>query len=826
MKVSLKWLKTMVEVPSDLAAFARRLDLTGTAVDEVLQTGAVLEGVVVGHILTRERHPNADTLWLTTVDVGPHNLGEDGRPEPLQIVCGAQNFVAGNKVPVALTGTTLPDGTTIKKSKLRGVESRGMNCSARELGLGDEHEGILLLPEDAPVGAAVSDYLGISDTVFDLEITPNRPDCMSMFGVAREIAAVYDTTFELGRELPEPPVEGEAKDLVRVSIDEPSRCPRYTAHLIRGVKIGPSPLWLAERVTAAGTRSINNIVDVTNYIMYETGQPLHAFDFDTLTRDEEGRVSIVVRAAGADEQFTTLDEIERRLTPDVTVIVDGNAAAAAGVTVALAGVMGGLASEVTENTVNILLESAAFDPGHTSRTSRNLKLFSESSSRFERGVDDASCETFGARAAALMVEVGGGSVAEGVLDCYPAPREIPVLSLSMPRLRSLIGAEIPDEDAVGILRRLGCTLESLGGGSYQVTPPSFRPDLEREIDLYEEVLRIWGMERVEPKLPRGEGRIGSRTPEQLKLDKLGFALRASGLNETMTYAFASREDTALLGMRAAEGREPVELINPINSEQTELRQTILPGLLRSVAYNQNHGVPHVQLYEIGGVFNTSEGRKQPRETQRLAGVLTGSWNQQGWNEEARGVDFFDAKGVLENLARELCIPRLRFVTLTADEAPWLARGQAAELRSGSAVLGWLGTVHPRSAAAFGAASPVVAFELDVAQLLRAAADAREFEPVPLYPAVTLDLALVVDGCVPAEKLVQVARSAGGALLADVRVFDVFVDADKLGAGRKSVALALSYRSPERTLTSEEVEKLHSRVVRKLEGATGGAVRST
>ncbi|MDR1358490.1 MAG: phenylalanine--tRNA ligase subunit beta, partial [Coriobacteriales bacterium] len=705
MKVSLTWLKTMVEVPADLAAFARRLDLTGTAVDEVLHTGARLEGVVVGHILTRERHQGADTLWVTTVDVGTHNLGEDGTPEPLQIVCGAQNFVAGNKVPVALTGTTLPDGTTIKKSKLRGVESRGMNCSARELGLGEGHDGILLLPDDAPTGAALSEYLGTSDTDFDLEITPNRPDCMSMLGVAREVAAIYDTTYALGREVPEPAREGEAKDLLRVSIDDPSRCPRYTAQLIRGVKVGPSPAWLAERVTAAGTRSINNIVDVTNYIMYETGQPLHAFDFDTLTRDGEGRASIVVRAAGEGEEFTTLDEIERRLSPDVTVIVDGNAAGGAGATVALAGVMGGLESEVTDATVNILLESAAFDPGHTSRTSRNLKLFSESSSRFERGVNDVSCEEFGARAAALMVEVGGGSLAEGVVDCYPAPRVIPVLSLRMPRLRALIGAEIPNEDAVGILERLGCTLEPAGSDAYRVIPPSYRPDLEREVDLYEEVLRIWGMERVESRLPGGEARIGSRTAEQRKFDKLGFALRASGLNETTTYAFASTEDAKLLGMQAVEGREPVELINPINSEQTELRQTIIPGLLRSVAYNQNHGVPNVQLYELGGVFNTSEGRKQPRETPRLAGVMTGSWNQQGWNEEARAVDFFDTKGVVENLARELCIPRLRFVALTAEEAPWLADGQAAELRSGSAVLGWLGTVHPRSAAAVGAAPP-------------------------------------------------------------------------------------------------------------------------
>lgn len=829
MKVSLKWLRTMVEVPTDLDAFVERLDLTGTAVDDVYETGTSLEGVVVGHIITRERHPNADTLWVTTVDVGRRNLDEKGSPKPLQIVCGAQNFEAGDKVAVALVGTVLPDGTKIKKSKLRGIESWGMNCSAHELGLGHDHAGIMVLPEDAPVGSAFSEYLGTSDTVLDLEITPNRPDCMSMLGVAREVAAVYETDFDLGRPLTEPTLEGSIEEMVRVEIDDAHRCARYTACVIRGVKIGPSPEWLAERVTAAGARSINNIVDAANYIMYETGQPLHAFDLGTLVKDADGRASIVVRAAGEEEKFTTLDNVERTLNTDVTVIVDGNAAGGAGATIALAGVMGGLESEVTDSTTDILLESATFDPGHTSRTSRSLKLFSESSSRYERGVDDATCDDFNRRAAALMAEVGGGTVAEGVMDCYPAPREIPELVLHADRLRAAIGAEIEDGDALGILDRLGCSIEPVGVGThcsaYRITPPSFRPDLEREVDLYEEVLRIWGMERVEPRLPGGEGRIGTRTPEQMTLDTLGFALRASGLNETMTYAFAAAGDNERLGMQPAEGAEHVELLNPINTEQSLLRMTIIPGLLRSVAYNQSHGVADVQLYELGAVFCAREGRKQPKERPLLAGVLTGSWNRQAWNEETRTLDFFDAKGVIENLARELCVPKLRFIALSPEDAPWLADGQAAEVRSGSVTLGWLGTIHPRSAEAFGAASPVVAFELEVESILSVSAEMREFVPVPVYPAVELDLAIVVDSGLPSEKLVQTATSAGGRLLSEVRIFDVFFDEEKLGIGKKSVALALSYRSSERTLTLEEVDKLHSKVVRKLEGATGGVIRS-
>ncbi len=935
MKVSLKWLRTMVEVPADLKAFASKLDLTGTAVDDIYETGATMEGIVVGHILKRERHPNADTLWVTTVDVGMRNLGENGEPEPLQIVCGAQNFQAGDKVPVALVGAVLPGDVTIKKSKLRGVESRGMNCSARELGLGENHEGIMILPENAPVGAAFSEYLGTSDTVFDLEITPNRPDCMSVFGIAREVGAVYGTPYEMGREVPEPPTKGKAEDFVHVSVEDASRCARYTARIIQGVTIGPSPQWLIDCVTAAGARSINNIVDITNYIMYETGQPLHAFDLDTLVKDAEGKASIVVRAAAEGERFTTLDNVERTLSSDITVIADGNAAGGAGATIALAGVMGGLESEVTDATVNILLESATFNPGHTSRTSRNLKLFSESSSRYERGVDDATCNEFSARAAALMIEVAGGTVAEGVVDRYPARRVIPEIELDMSRLRAFIGAEIGDEEAVAILERLGCEVrkadalgisgtsyasgtsgtsdtsgtsgtsdissipsdtsgssntlsDTLGAPSdtsgaffvtpgaptpdtpsdtpsavqdptlalrinsakalpahndslppaqndrdfptqgdsrFTVIPPSYRPDLERAIDLSEEILRIWGMDRVESRLPGGEGRIGSRTAAQINLDKLGSALRASGLNETMTYAFASRGDNELLGMSFAEGVEPVELINPLGSDQSLLRMSIIPGLLRSVAYNQSHGVSDVQLYELGAVFTIGEGRKLPRERNLLAGVLTGSWNRQGWNEASRPLDFFDAKGVIESVARELCIPKLRFVPLEEEAAPWLAPGQAAEIRSGSVTLGWLGTVHPRSLEAFEAAAPVVAFELEVKQVLSVVAEVREFVPVPVYPAVELDIALVVDATFPAERLVQVARSAGGKLLEDVRIFDVFASAEKLGAGKKSVALSLTYRSDERTLTSEEVDKLHSKVVRKLEGATGGVMRS-
>jgi phenylalanyl-tRNA synthetase beta chain len=616
---------------------------------------------------------------------------------------------------------------------------------------------------------------------------------------------------------------------VRVTIDDPNRCPRYTARVLKGVRGGPSPAWLIERITAAGARSINNIVDVTNYLMFELGQPLHAFDLDTLSRDAQGRAHIVVRAAAAGETFTTLDNVTRALDSDITVIVDGNAANGAGATIALAGVMGGLHSEVTEKTVDILLESATFSSAHTSRTSRKLQLFSEASARYERGVDGATCDEFSARAAALMVEVAGGVVCEGVVDVYPAPVLLPSLDFRVERFRAFIGAPIPLEDITGILTRLGCTvggeLDAVEAPTLSVTPPSYRPDLTREIDLYEEVLRIWGMARVESTLPGGRGRIGARTLEQERVGTVGRALRASGLNQTMTYAFGAPGDNDVLRMPFDERQQQVELINPMNSDQSVMRRSILPGLLRSVAYNQHHGVASVHLYETGAVFFAAEGRKLPKERQMLAAVLAGSWVEQGWNAPATPLDFFDGKGVIENLLRELNVQKLRFKALDAAAAPWLQPGRAATVLAGSTQLGWLGELHPTACAAFEVTAPVVVFELELKALLAAANPARPYKDVPLYPAIELDLALVVEEAVTAERIEQAIVAAAGSLLDGVRLFDVYRDAAKLGEGKKSVAFKLTYRAPDRTLTSQEVDLLHAKVVRKASAAVGAELRA-
>lgn len=818
MKVSLNWLNEYVDVPNDLKAFCDRLDLTGTGVEGVERTGDAFDKIVTAQVMEKERHPDSDHMWVCKVDVGEWNVDEDGNPEPLQIVCGAQNFEAGDHIVTALIGATLPGDFTIKKSKLRGVASMGMNCSERELGLGDNHEGIIVLPEDAPIGVPFADYMKMSDTVLDLEITPNRPDCLSVVGMAREVGAMYRSavalpTYELEEDVSLPNVA----DLATVEIADESRCGRYTARVIKDVKIGPSPEWLARRITAAGARPINNVVDVTNYILFLYGQPLHAFDYDKLV-GEDGKAHIIVRAAADGEKFTTLDGEDRELTSDMTVIATPERA------VALAGVMGGLESEITEESTTVLLEAATFERGRTSRTSRNLGLISESSLRYERGVDDNPIDDYSAAAAALFAEVCGGRVCPGIVDVHPAPTSPRELMFRIPRFTSMMGVEVPREDIVDILERLDCDVADDGSDALQVVAPTCRPDLEREIDLYEEVLRLWGMDLVPPTLPSSPDRVGALTDWQLLVRKVNRTMTACGLNETTTYSFADPDELAKLRMPLEGLGEAVELINPMNADQSVMRQSIVPGLLRSVAANQAHGVKNVQLYETGVVFAAHEGAKKPREKRKLAGMLAGAMGDAAWNAPAVPFDFFDGKGIVESLGRELAVAKLRFKALAPEDAPYLQPGRAAQVLAGGSVLGWVGEIHPLAVEAFEAEAPIVAFELDMEALANAARPARDYVDVPEFPPVSIDVAFVVDEEVANERLVQCMTSAGGKLLESVRLFDVYRDEERVGAGKKSMAYALTFRASDRTLTGEEVERACAKLMKKVSGAVGAEVR--
>lgn len=821
MRISYEWLKDMVDVPEDPQDLVKEYIHTGTEVEAVEKVGASLEHVVTGKVLTKVPHPDSDHMWLTTVDVGEKNLGKDGTPEPLQIVCGAQNFNAGDHIVVAMIGAVLPGDVKIKKSKLRGVESYGMNCSERELGLGSDHGGIMILPEDAPVGADFTDYYGISDTVIDCEITPNRPDCLSMEGMAVETSAILDEDTHIEEPSIRQEIGTRTEDLVDVAIEDPALCPRYVARVVKNVKIGPSPEWLARRVEAAGSRTINNVVDVTNYVMYLTGQPLHAFDLNKLG-ERDGKRHIVVRAAHDGEKVTTLDHTERELTSDMIVITDDGKAP-----VALAGVMGGLNSEIDETTTEVLLESACFDKGHISRTSRNLDLMSEASIRYERQVDAAASARVADIAAALFEECCSAEVCAGKVDCYPAPAEPAKISLRVSRVQALSGADIEPSFIVSRLERLGCTVEAIEEDeTYEVTAPTGRPDLTRECDLIEEVLRLWGEDRVEATLPAARNHAGGLTVDQQRIRKIGSVLRAMGLSETQTYNFADARDLERLHMGEEGKGIPVQIINPLVADQSQMRRSILPGLLRSVEYNISHGVKNVALYEIGRVFYGHEHRSQPDEPRYVCGVLSGAWDDDQWNRKYPKLGFFDAKGVVEELLKDLRITKVRYKVADPASYGWLQPGRAAEIYAhGGELIGWIGNIHPEVLQNFEVEQDVIAFELSVEALLRLAQRELPYVDVPTLPGVSVDLAIVVDEDVTAETVEQRIQSAGGKLLAEVRLFDVFRDKERVGEGKKSLAFSLTYRAADHTLTSEEVERAHERLVKKVTRAVNGEVRS-
>lgn len=817
MRVSYDWLKTMVQVPDDPAELVREFVRTGTEVEAVDTVGESFDRVVTAQVVTKTAHPDSDHLWVCQVDVGRFNLGEDGEPAPLQIVCGAQNFEAGDHIVTALVGAKLPGGVEIKKGKLRGQVSAGMNCSERELGLSSDHAGIWILPEDAPVGVPLAEYLGTADTVLDCEITPNRPDCLSMIGIAREVGAIYDRDITVDL----PSIKAEtgtpAPEALSVRVDDPELCSRYVARIVRGVQVGPSPDWLVRRLAALNIRSHNNIVDVTNYVMMLTGQPLHAFDLATFA-ERGGRRSVVVRAAVEGERFTTLDGVERELAAGMGLITDGERP------VALAGVMGGMDSEIEDHTVDVLVESACFNAGRTSHTSRDLSLISDASIRFERQVDETGCADVADLACALIEEVAAGAVAPDRVDVYPSPRAIEPVSLRLARVHALTGADIEPAFIERALTRLGCTVEVADEG-FLVTPPSFRPDLPREIDLIEEVLRLSGMDRVEATLPAARNHIGGLTREQHQVRRIGGILRACGLSEATSFSFAAPDDLSRLHMGDEGLGAPVVLMNPLVAEQTEMRRSLLPGLLRSVAYNEAHGTPNILLYEVGTLFHGREHASLPREVRSVAGVLSGVAAEDTWNQKHKPLRFFDAKGVVEELLSQLRVEKVQMRPAEGDAYAFLQPGRAAEVLSGGSVLGWVGEVHPDALASLDISLPVAAFELNLEQLLRAARGQERYQVFSSFPSVDVDVAIVVGEEVSYQDLVRRIESAGGRLLAGVRLFDVYRDPVRVGPGKKSMAFSLTYQATDHTLTGEEVERAHEKLVAKVLRAVKGEVRA-
>ena len=832
MLAPLKWINEYTEVPFsndvEIQELCDRLDLTGTGVEGVEKLGNNFDKIVTAQVLKKEKHPDSDHMWVCSVDVGDNNVDENGDPTPLQIVCGAQNFNEGDHIVTSMIGAVLPGDVKIKKSKLRGVVSYGMNCSERELGLGNDHDGIMILPEDAPVGMPFAQYLNKNEVVLDLEITPNRPDCLSVRGLAREFAAMNNKpwTDPLDVDLEELTAnlsDEKVTDEIEVTVEDENRCPRYSACVIRGVKVGPSPKWLVEKLESMGQRSVNNIVDVTNYILFLYGQPLHSFDLDWLKNGQE-KAHIIVRSAKEGEKLTTLDGQKRELTEDMTLITTESAGP-----VGLAGVMGGLNSEITDSTKNVCLETATFEPGSTSRTSRNLGLFSESSMRYEREVDCFDIEERAKIAAMLIQQVAGGEILSdgqgnfGLVDVWLKKPEIETLTFRCKRFNNFVGDNISKDFVKSVLEKLGCEVAD-DGENLKVTRPTYRPDLTREIDFYEEVLRIWGEDRVPSTLPKSAKRVGKLTERDKVRRTIDKTLRACGLNETLSYSFNSEEDVAKFKPAVKAESLSVEVINPLNAEANKLRQSIIPGLLESVAFNFNHGGTKVSLYEIGTVFSTTADRKLPKEKTKIAGVMSGFSQTKTWDKDTSDFDFFDGKGCLEQIANALNFEKVRFKAVEGEQYPFLMPGRIAEMHSKGTLIGWVGEVHPQTAADFDIDKSVVAFEIDFDACVSSANESKEYLQVSEFPSIELDQNFVVDEEVTCEKMMQVITSAGGKLLSNVQLVDVYRNPVTVGVGKKSMSFKMTYRALDKTLESSEAEKVHNKVVTKVSNATGATKR--
>jgi phenylalanyl-tRNA synthetase beta chain len=803
MRLPLSWVREYVELDGSPAAIADRLDLSGTAVEAILADAPGLEDVVVGRIISVAKHPNADRLSYDEVDVGTGIA---------HIVCGAPNVRPGMLVPVALLGATLPGGMTIESRSVRGVTSEGMMCAADELGLGDDHTGILELEGDLVPGTPLAQALGLGEPVLELEVTPNRPDCLSIRGLAREIGAVFGRRVKY----PEYSAPGEvppASDLVRVTIDDPAGCPRYVAMVIEGIEIGPSPDWMADRLRQMGSRPINSIVDVTNYVMYELGQPLHAFDYDKVA---EGH--IIVRRALDGETLLTLDGVERKLTPEMLAICDPSGP------IALAGVMGGASTEVGPQTTRILLESANFDAPLTMRTSRGLGLLSEASSRFEKGVDPNGALQAARRAASLIAELGSGTVRRGEVDVYPVTIEARSLRLRPARANVLLGTALGEKTMADALSRLDLdvTLErdSAHGAVLAVGVPTSRPDLEREIDLVEEVARLVGFEQIPSTLPHVSSHVGGLDRPQRIERALREILEAAGLSEALSMGFADPEVLQKMRWPLPPDATPVRLLNPISADQSVMRPTILTDMAAAVARNQSVGEREIALYEIGRVWPGLREDDIPVEGQRVAVVLSGSWQGRQWHAPSQPFDMYDLVGVLEEARDGLSLAAFG---LRPVSHPTFMPGHTLGVECAGRPAGVAGQLHPAIAAQLDLEGPVFMAELDVRALVEASAQVGAFKELPRFPSAERDLAVVVDDALQVGDLVRTTEAAGGPLLARVTVFDVY-RGKGIEPGKKSVGLSLSYRSPDRTLTDEEVDRAHADIERALAEAHGAVRR--
>jgi phenylalanyl-tRNA synthetase beta chain len=805
MRVPITWLSEYCDPELDVHALADRLAMTGTEVERVEHHGVgALENFVVGRVLERKRHPDADRLTVCMVDIGGST--------PSQIVCGAPNVAAGQTVAVAKPGAVMPDGSKLGKARLRGVESNGMILAEDELAIGTEHAGILVLDEDGlKPGSPLAHVLPISTDVLVLEVTPNRPDCLGVYGVAREVHAATGADIAPAPWTNDPGTEGEL-DGITITVANPDLCPRFTARIFEDVTIGPSPPWLKARLMAAGQRPISNVVDITNYVMLLTGQPLHAFDLDRIAG-----ATLTVRTARENETIETLDGQTRVLDPDMVLIEDADGPTS------IAGVMGGARSEVEPTTTRVLMEVANWNGANIHRTSLKLGLRSEASSRFEKQLQPEQALDAQAVATQLMIELCGARVRPGTADVGGAGPDPKTIRLREARVESLLGAPIAKDRQAEILRALEFNVYVATDG-LDVTVPAFRrTDVTREADLIEEVARIDGLEKLPATLPSRHGASGRLTELQhLRRDAVD-ALTAQGLDEVVGWSFSGPELARRL--RLPPEAMAVEIENPMSSEQARLRTTLLGSLLDVARRNRAHRAETLRLFEAGAVYLPEPGRPLPREPHHVGALLIGAVRPPTWRDPGpRSADFFAAKGVLHGLLDRLRVPWS--VAASRDPQPFLHPGRAATIVVGDREVGWLGEVHPLIAADWDIEDTVAGFELDLDAVARHAVLTPIYEDLTSFPEVREDLAVIVAQEIGAARVLAIVRDAGQPLLQHAEVFDVYRDPERLGEGNVSLALRLSYRAPDRTLTDEQVATQREAIVAALESEIGGRIRAS
>jgi phenylalanyl-tRNA synthetase beta chain len=802
MKVSLSWLKDYIPIKTDAEDLAAALTMAGLEVEAASDRYGYLDTVVVGRIVEVKPHPNADKLKLCSVDTGGQTI---------PVVCGAPNTKKDMLAPCALPGTCFPNGTILEKSNIRGEASQGMLCSPVELGLGISGNGIMELKQDLAVGDKLHHALGLSDTVFEIDLTPNRPDCLSIIGTAREIAPFQKTKVSYPEINPSEPLAESpdtAEDISHfssVTIMNTDLCPRYSARLVFDIKIEPSPFWLQDRLVSVGLKPINNIVDITNFVMMETGQPLHAFDFDRLAENR-----IVVRTAEEGEKFTTLDQKERLLSSEMLLICDGEKP------VALAGVMGGMNSEIEDSTTKILLESAYFDPVCIRKTSKKTGLATDASHRFERGTDPDGTVKALNRAVQLIFDICGGKIIHGIIDEYPKPAPERVITLSVDASNRRLGTNLSQDEIKQYLKSIEFVVEKIDDDNLRVVPPSFRVDINRFEDLTEEIARLYGYNNIATTFPLIPAEAKPPSKKIEPRNHLKQLMTCLGFTETINYSFINKLSCDRLELKADDPkRRMMHVLNPIAEDQSTMRISLMPGLLETMQYNISVQNRNLKLFEIGNVFfNTGQKDSQPDEFEILSGLWTGARVDACWGSKETSCDFYDLKGAVEELLRNLGITDTTFTAIEPDACCYIKPGYSARIIVGNNAIGLLGEIHPLVLRNYDLKQKAYIFELDFDKLIELVPDTKLAQPIPRFPATSRDITLIVDKDSEAMNILQMVEDLDEKIVENLHLFDVY-KGSPVPAGKKSISFRITYRSATQTLEDETVNSIHREITNRL-----------